>query len=292
MTLSALIPIYNYNAKQLVLDLHGLIQHEHIDAEIILADDASQEQAEWFEDVRALPKLTLWQAPHNLGRAAIRNKLASMAQGTWLWFVDCDTALPKRFSFHAFLDAAQNADVVCGGTTVPELPPDGASLRYKYEKKSSRTTIYDRSKAPYRQLTTCNLFIRKEVFTDIKLCEDIKEYGYEDALFGAELERHNISIAHIANPIVHLGLESNDIFLDKSETALRTLYRLGDKMRGYSRIQNTVQRLERWHLSGVVRSVFKLIREPLRKHLEGRNPSLKAFSFYKLGYYLTLNNQP
>lgn len=289
MTLSALIPIYNYNALQLVQDLLELIQREHIDAEIILADDASSEHTEWFTNVRELPRLTLWQAPHNLGRAAIRNKLASLAQGQWLWFVDCDTALTATFSFKAFLEAAKDADVVCGGTTVPEEQPKGASLRYKYEYTSSRTAIHDRSQTPFHQLTTCNMFIRRSVFTSIQLCEEIKEYGYEDALFGAELERHQVSITHIQNPVIHLGLEPNNIFLDKTETALRTLYSLGNRMQGYSRVQDTAKRLQRYGLSGFVRRCFSFIRKPLRKHLEGPNPNLTAFAFYKLGYYLTLN---
>ena len=122
MTLSVLVPIYNYNALQLVLDLHGLLQRENLDAEIVLADDSSTEHTDWFDKVSQLSRLTLWQAPHNLGRAAIRNKLASLAQGQWLWFVDCDTALPATFSFKAFLDAAKKKGIRLVFTTHDFFP--------------------------------------------------------------------------------------------------------------------------------------------------------------------------
>ncbi len=288
MTLSVLIPTYNYCATELVETIDELISREAIEAEIVVADDASPVPATWMDELCCSNSLTLYRAPHNLGRAAIRNQLASLARGTWLWFIDCDTALATSFSLQCYLDNAGAADVLCGGITTPDKPPAGASLRFRYERAdSSRRSTEARSREPYRQLSTCNLFIKKSVFTEIMFCEDIKNYGYEDALFGVELEKLHASISHIDNPIVHLGLESNDVFLAKTEVALQTLRTLEGRMNGNSRLQETAHRLQRWKLDGAVRLLYRLFRKAMRSNLLSDKPSLRVFSMYKLGFYLS-----
>lgn len=289
MTLSVLIPIYNYCARELIEAADALITREAIDAEIIVADDASTSDTGWLDDLRCTNPLTIWRAPHNLGRSAIRNQLSRLATGTWLWFVDCDTALPPSFSIRRYLEATSDADVVCGGLTTPDSQPEGSELRYRYEHADAqRRTAERRSLKPYRQLSTCNLLIKKNVFTDIQFCEDIKQYGYEDALFGVELEQRQVSIRHIDNPIVHLGLERNEEFLRKTEIALTTLRSLEGRMNGNSHIQNMAARLTRWHLAPLIKLVFKLFRKSLRSNLLSHSPNLTLFALYKLGYYLSL----
>ncbi len=289
MTLSVLIPTYNFCARELVEAVDELISREGIDAEIVVADDASTAPTTWMDKLSCSNTLTLWHAPRNLGRSAIRNQLASLARGTWLWFIDCDTALAPSFSLRRYLNNAGSADVLCGGLTTPANPPAGASLRFRYEHADSlRRTAEARSREPYRQLSTCNLFIKKNVFTDILFCEDIKNYGYEDALFGVELEKRNVSIHHINNPVVHLGLESNAVFLDKTEVALKTLRSLEGRMNGSSHLQETALRLQRWHLDGATSMLYRIFRKAMRSNLLSDEPSLRVFSLYKLGYYLSL----
>lgn len=290
MTLSVLIPIYNYCARELVEAVDALISCEGIDAEIVVADDASTISTAWMHELQCANALTLWHAPRNLGRAAIRNRLAEMSHGEWLWFVDCDTALAPAFSLRRYLDAGTESDVLCGGLTTPDRQPAGASLRFRYEQADSRRrTAEVRSREPYRQLSTCNLFIKRNVFASIRFCEDIKRYGYEDALFGVELEKRQASIRHIDNPVVHLGLETNEVFLAKTEVALQTLRSLEGNMNGSSRIQELARRLRRWHLSGLAHLCFRLSKRAMRANLLSERPNLTVFSLYKLGYYLSLN---
>ena len=292
MTLSVLIPIYNYCARKLVEAVDALITLEALDAEIVVADDASTKDTSWLDKLHCTNALTLWRATHNLGRSAIRNQLARLAQGRWLWFVDCDTALAPSFSLKKYLEATTEADVVCGGLTTPVSQPPGCELRYRYELADShRRTAEVRSQKPYRQLSTCNLLIKKNVFADIQFCEDIKRYGYEDTLFGVELEKRQISVKHIDNPIVHLGLEKNDEFLHKTEVALATLQSLDGRMNCYSRVQNMSESLRRWHLAPLFKFIFKLLRKPLRSNLLSHNPNLKLFALYKLGFYIELDGE-
>ncbi len=289
MTLSVLLPVYNCNAYELVCSIHRLIIQEQIDGEIIIADDCSPEPQLWLSRVEALSHVVCWHAPQNLGRAAIRNRLANMAHGTWLWFLDADTALSEGFSFSKYLVSGKQAPVLCGGIMPPAKQPLGASLRYRYERADAiRRTAEYRNQSPYRQISTCNLWVRADVFAQIMFDENIKQYGHEDTLFGIQLEAHHIPIFHIDNPVIHLGLESNAIFLRKTETALGTLHEFEDQLRGYSRLLELADTFRRLHLSWLVRASFKAISPLLRRNLLGNSPSLTAFAAYKIGYYLSL----
>ena len=130
--------------------------------------------------------------------------------------------------------------------------------------------------------------VRRTVFLNIRFDEQCREYGYEDTLFGAELEKRKLRVCHIDNPLIHVGLEPNDVFLKKTETALHTLKRIESRMQGQSALLQCVGKLRKWHIVWIVKCFYKLFRNYLRRNLLGPHPSLKAFSFYKLGYYLTI----
>ena len=104
------------------------------------------------------------------------------------------------------------------------------------------------------------------------------EYGYEDMLFGVVLESHGIQITHIENPLVHMGIDTNEEFLGKTETALRTLHKLGGKATEYSTLAQTAKWLRKRGLAPATLKIFN----------SSRNPSLHLFQFYKLCYFMTL----
>lgn len=137
---------------------------------------------------------------------------------------------------------------------------------------------------PYRHLTPFNLCIRREVMLSVGFDEQCRDYGYEDTLFGVTLQDRGISVMHIDNPLLHKGLESNAVYLKKTETALRTLLHLGDKMVPYSHVGSAMLRLQQWHLGTPAGMLFRLSRPLLRNNLLGHTPNLKVFSLYKLGY--------
>ena len=163
------------------------------------------------------------------------------------------------------------------------------TLRYKYEIKADLKRGADvRNLNPYEQLSTFSLLINKGVFLTIRFDEQCREYGYEDTLLGIELQNRGISLLHIDNPLVHIGIESNEVFLNKTENALRTLKRIQPMMNSHSKLLRTVQRLKQWHLLGVVKCLYAVFKRLLRRNLLSRHPSLKAFAFYKLGFFLFL----
>ena len=290
MTLSILIPTYNYNARALVIALAALSKAEHIDAEVIVGDDASTVETAWMDEVDRYDCVHIIHARQNMGRAHICNLLASKAQGEWLLIVDADAAVPDEFLLSRYLDAGDAASVICGGLYHPRINPNPeATLRYKYECNADLyRSAAVRRQHPHRQLSTFNLLVRRDVFMDIRFDERCTEYGYEDALFGVQLGKLGIPISHIDNPLVHMGLDTNAEFLKKTETALHTMQRIAHLMPGDFGLMGAVNKLQRWHLTWAMRLFYKLFRKPMRANLLSHHPNLFIFKLYKLGYFLSL----
>ena len=289
MTLSILIPTYRYDCSQLVLDLHRLAEKEQLECEILVCDDASGDEmlAEKLIALEQHPSVRVFLQKKNLGRARVRNFLASQAAGRFVLFIDSDAAVPSSFSLRRYVEAAAQAPVVCGGLRHPEVNPcPEASLRYRYERNADpqRAAVL-RNAAPYARISTFSLLADREVFLSVQFDPSCTEYGHEDTLFGAELQRRNIPILHIDNALIHMGLEPNDVFLKKTETALGALRRLEPQLRGHSPLLAMADRLRKWHLTWAVRCVYKMFRPLLRRNLLGSRPSLLLFKFYKLGFF-------
>lgn len=288
--LSILVPVVDYDCSQLVSDLLRKGDEEGVSLEILLGDDHSQLAATqaMLVALGQLPGVRVLGSGVRLGRARNRNRLAEVAKGEWLLFMDCDAAVPEAFSLRTYVDAGSRAPVVCGGLRHPsENPCPEATLRYKYEREADqRRAAVFRSEHPYAQLSTFNLLVRRNVFMDIRFDESIVEYGYEDTLFGVELQRRGIPVLHIDNPVLHMGLEPNAVFLRKTETSLRTLRRIEGKMQGHSRLLATVAKLRSLHLVSLVRLAWRCTHRLLRANLLSAHPSLFIFHAYKLGCYL------
>ena len=267
MKLSVLIPTYNYDPSQLVSDLQKQLPK---DAEIIVGDDSP---------------------PHTLGMAARRNQLAKEAKGEWLLFIDADAQVRSKTFIENYLKTLPSlegaAGVICGGTAnLPSCPRPAAKLRYDYEVKAEkRLTLAHRRAHPYTGFTTFNFLIQRELFLSILFDESLKEYGHEDTLFGLELKRRGIPILHIDNKLTHLGLEDAEEYLQKTETALRSLAKMPLEQKQNVRVSALAYRLRHYFLLPLVRSLYKATKPHLRKNLLGKHPNQLLFAFYKLGYY-------
>ena len=286
MQLSILIPTYNYDCTYLV---HQLLEQLPDEAEIVIGDDCSTDESitsKLFE-VGNLPQCRTFRPSHNLGRAAIRNLIAQEAKGEWLLFIDADAGVRSQTFISEYMEAAKHALVVCGGTgNLLQCPRPAARLRYDYEVKVEKIlTLSRRQKHPYAQFRTFNFLIQRELFLSIGFDGSLKEYGHEDTLFGLELKRRGITILHIDNKLINLDYEDADVFLEKSETALRVLAGMEYEQRQNVRVSAFALRLKRWHLLGLVRFLFRTSKSLLRSNLLGRHPSQLLFTFYKLGYY-------
>ena len=286
MKLSILIPTFNQDCTQLV---HDLLEQLPQDAEIIVADDGSTAASirENNATIAQLNQCRYWQAKMNLGRAKIRNLLAEMAQGEWILFIDSDAKVRSKDFIASYLKETDGRQVICGGTgNYDSCPSEDKALRYKYEVHAERKrTLKARRKKPYAQFSTFNFMILRDLFLQIRFCNEICDYGHEDSLFGLALKDRKIPVLHIDNKLIHTGLEPTPAYLRKIKTSLFTLSRLDEKIQRRFAISAIALFIKKCHLQGVVTWLFKVCGHQLKQNLYGKNPSLFLFKLYKLGFF-------
>lgn len=290
--LSVLIPTYNDLCVKLVGDLRHQAEAAGIVYEILVGDDGSTDATV----VEKNKEVEQWQycryliQPQNNGRAAIRNLLAQQAQYDRLLFIDSDMTVVRADFISKYLSPV-DADVIDGGISIGgDADALKRNLRYRYEKASEREhTVEMRQKNPYRDFHTANFLIRRDLMLSHPFDERFRYYGYEDVLFGKQLRADHIAITHIDNPMGFCTFESNPDFVSKTEEGLRTLHTFKDELRGYSRLLTLIEGIHIPLILSLVRLSHRLFGRLFRRNLCSRHPSVKLFSFYKLGYYLTLS---
>lgn len=292
--LSILIPTYNHDCSRLIRDLQAQAEQVGIDYEIIVADDASPIYIykEKNRGINTLPHCRLIELEENIGRARIRNRLADEACHPWLLFIDCDAEVIDGHFIANYISQLQT-DVVCGGLCHADtLPSPEVSLRYAYEKRADkrRAACY-REKEPYERFTPFNFVIRREIFQSIRFDEHITEYGHEDTLFGIALKKESVSINHIDNPLRHVGLESNELFLEKTRKALHNLAKMEPAMQGHSSLLKIYNLLYRLKMVNGVAAWFDKHEQKLTRQLTSTAPQQVDFFLYKLGYYCAIKRK-
>ena len=222
---SVLIASYNRNVVNLINELYLQLKKETISFEIICLDDASKSESNIEnEKINLLPYCSFKSLKKNIGRSAIRNLLASKATYNWLLFLDSDV-LPTSSSFISnYLKEIEktNFSVFLGGIKYREYDNKNL-LRWKFGKKNEEILASIRNKNSEDYFFTANFLIEKTTFNSIKFNESIVDYGYEDLLFSKELIKNDIKINHIENGVYHLGIDTNNIFLDKTKNAIKNL---------------------------------------------------------------------
>lgn len=295
--LSILIPIYNYNAFPLVKELHEQCVESKIKFEIICVDDASQEHNSNNNSIVFLSNCTYIELPKNIGRSAIRNLLASQSKLDWLLFLDCDT-FPESANFVSnyrdHIKSATKKAFFGGLLYAKEKPADGKLLRWTFGKNKEAISITDRKNNPYATAFVSNFLIQKSVFETIFFDEKISTYGYEDFSFIATLKDRNIAIQHIENPVFHLNLETSELFLSKTKTAMETLSSISNcnsKITTESKITQLYKALSLLKLDSLVSKLFQRFQLKLEENLTSNKPSLFVFDIYKIGYFCFLNRK-
>lgn len=286
--LSILIPTYNYVCVDLVRTLQKQAEALSCPYEILVADDASAEACKsGNRAIGSLPFCRFIELPENVGRARIRNLLGGMARYDWLLFMDSDAVVVKDDFLSCYLNVCGQAKVICGGISHPDrMPSFDVSLRFRYEKWGERYyTLERRQKHPYKIFRTFNFMVERSVFLAHPFDETIVKYGYEDTLFGKELEESGIGILHIDNPLLNGDLEGNLCFIHKTEESLCTLYENKEKLAGFSGVLSLYDKLERMKCVRVVAFVFRRMQNILKRNLTGKHPDLHLYAFYKIGYF-------
>jgi len=224
--LSICIPTYRYDVRPLVTELLrqvAAVQEGPI--EILVFDDASPDDGDWGRAaLRQTSGIRYEELTTNLGRAAIRNKMARAATQEFLVMMDADG-----------------------------WPNPNFVRRYLNEVKETK-----------------------------RFPEDVDGYGHEDTVWGQQFASKQVSLYHEDNPVVHLGLEPNDVFLRKQKQAIENLRLL--KNRSSHLRTRLIDLVEILPFLPFLASLFP--EKALVSHLTKRaRPSLYALDLLKLRWW-------
>lgn len=288
--LSILIPIYNFDVRKFVNELHYQAKQAKVKFEIILIDDASKSK---FQEINfELDKLEFVkyiQLNENIGRSKIRNLLAEKAKYNYLLFADCDMKIDNELFVENYVDVCKSAKVICGGLSYEKSKPEKFNeyFRWFYGTQREVKSVEDRKLKPNSSFMTSNFLIYKLIFESINFDENISQYGHEDTLFGIELKRKNIIIKHFDNPLIHIGLETCDDFISKTKKGIKNLVFITNNY-NYPELFEDIKLLKIYKqtekMSFIFSIVFRFFNKLIYKNLCGKNPSLKLFDLYKLSY--------
>ncbi|MCF8283690.1 MAG: glycosyltransferase family 2 protein [Sphingobacteriales bacterium] len=288
--ISILIPIYNFPVYDLVKQLAEQAKVLGVDYEIICIDDASSQHITDNESINSIENTHYSILEKNIGRSKLRNLLASKAKFPYLLFIDTDMKLLSDQFLHHYIVAAEQSDVLYGGISYEEQATQKHELRLKYGQKREAIPVKLRVQDPYFSVKTCNLWIKKSVFDLIKFNESILQYGHEDTLFSIELERQQVSVQHIDNPTLHLGVERSDIYLNKVEVACKSLSYistsfLSAKEQDEIRLIYFYNRLNKMGLMPILSMLYRVLENRIVRNLISDQPNLLLLDYFKLMAY-------
>ena len=285
--LSILIPIYNFDVRSLIFDIHKQSSALGIAFEIICIDDCSDSSFKNLNsEISTLSHVSYQELDTNIGRSRIRNTLAKQAIYKNLLFLDCDTKPKNENYVKKYLDNLEDNTVIFGGRTHQEKPSNKSLyLRWLYGIKREQKTVSERKKKPYLSFMTNNFLIPKELFSSIQFEETVVGYGHEDTLFALSLQKRKINIKHIENPLFHIGLEENIIFLQKTEQGVKNLALLisESKIDEQITLYKAYKKLHSFLLLPLFSLLFTMFKPLIHKNLLSSNPTLILFDIYKLG---------
>jgi len=297
MKISLLIPVYNYDVFALVHSMKGAIGKIPEFCEILIGDDASSKEFTAKYHSLEGDSVRIISSKKNIGRAAMRNKLALEASGDYLLFLDADLALTGTAEafLQKYIEKMGDAQVVSGGIKYFEAPPGDPDklLRWKYGVWREQRKASERNKRPYTDFSTFNVLIAKSVFSKIRFYEELKKYGHEDTLLSFQLKNAGINILHIDNNLIHEGLEPNREYLDKVKLSLENLSMLYDRVTDKKEFCNVLTTLRHYRILKSVRLMlifagfFIRYRQRMERRLETGKGSKWLFVLYRMSMFCT-----
>ncbi|MFT6708393.1 MAG: glycosyltransferase involved in cell wall biosynthesis, partial [Flavobacteriales bacterium] len=289
--LSILIPIYNETIGPLVKDLaeqgRGLL-----DFEILCFDDGSEESFLTLnKKLGSIPEVDYREMPTNLGRSKIRNVLADAAKGEYLLFMDCDSKVVKVDYLATYVKSLEANTLLYGGRCYDPAPPQNPAhlFHWTYGIQREQQPVLARQAQPYHSFMTNNFLIPSSHFQQIRFDESLTQYGHEDTLFGMELKKRGIKMLHLENPLEHTGLESSEVFLDKTRKGIENLHQLLlDGKMVETKLTKAYGLLKKMGLDGLFLRSFSFSEKWIYNSLITNRYGMRLFDLYKLGLLVRL----
>lgn len=295
--LSVLIPTYNYIALDLVKSIHGQLEELNIVYEVICFDNGSQSEANIKnEEINNLNNCHFRGLEKDGGRSKVKNLLAKESKYTWLLFLDSDVLPVSQNFVRDYVEVAKNekAKVFYGGLKYyKDKPHKNKMLRWVYGKSREEISLKKRNLNSQKYFTAANFLIDKDTFEKIKFDESLLEYGHEDTLFALELEKSNVAITQIDNPVFHLGLDNDEIFIEKTKQSIENLICLENqgkitlKDNKLLKFNNILKKIK---IRTLLSMLFEKYSKDMEKNLNSGAPSLFVFDLYKIGYLCSIKD--
>lgn len=290
--LSVCIPVYNFDIRDLICELYRQAEKLSIEYEIVCIDDHSDLS---FHNInRSISdKARYIRLDSKIGRARIRNLFLSYAQFNYLLFLDCDTAINHNNYLRMYVDLLYaKPALICGGKYWCKEFDANQRLHYRFDRFCDCLDVSHRLAHPRRNFTSLNFVIKKSILESLPFDDSFADLGHEDTFIGYQLLKRNIPITHIENGVVHLGLESNRQFLKNTEMSvinLSLIYRMMNQDSDFSQMDSIMisySFCKRFGLLWLVKLLFALSGDMLRKWFIGGFGNMCLFRFYKLGLFV------
>ncbi|MFL9845770.1 glycosyltransferase family 2 protein [Flavobacterium rhizosphaerae] len=286
--LSILIPAYNYEVMPLVSSLCKQCIESNIIFEVIVINDSPGLPVNGENNgVTTLNNCRLIQNESNLGRTVTRKLLAESAKYNTLLFLDADVKLPDNLFIKRYLSYIGKNSVVMGGYSYEKQPPaPDKMLRYKYGKQREQKEAAIRSQQPYGTIFSGNFLTPKHIFLENNYQDSQNLYGL-DNYFSYKLFKNNVDVVHINNPILHLGLENNEVFFKKCLQSVQNRKNLLVDEPDAEKINSLIRHyitLKKYRIDKLIGVGFKITEPLLKKMIFKKDPSLLALDIYRLGY--------
>ncbi len=293
--ISILIPVYNVYVYELIESLSQQLASTGIAGEIIVLDDASDpEYLVKNESIKTLPFVEYNQLPINYGRARIRQELSALARFSWLLFIDSDSRIISNSYLENYILLFKNRyEVISGGRVYPfEKPIKCCSvLHWKYGKV--REDLHSNKKAGFQSNNFC---IKKEIFDKLDILNELKDYGHEDTMMGILMEKMDVKVTNIHNPVLHERIEDAEVFIKKSDDALMNLLTIRKLLKEtdikkHIKIYRWFSLVKKCHLRRLIISFYKKFNKSILTNLTSCNPNLSLFDLHRLSKLLIYDRE-
>lgn len=221
---SVVIPVYNAT-RTLGETLDSLYAQTHTQLEILVVDDASQDDLKTVLQQHQDPRLRLISLPRNMGVSAARNRGIRMATGGFIAFCDADDlCVPHRIQTQLEYFRAHPEIGLCGSSFTPFSAVASEAICHPSHDAEIRRALMQGN-----SFGLSTVMVRMAALGDMLLFDESLRLAEDYALW-TRLAGAGVKLANIEESLVMYRLHSGQASecggeqLDNTSARLRSLY--------------------------------------------------------------------
>jgi glycosyltransferase involved in cell wall biosynthesis len=292
--LSILIPAYNQDIRELLVDLHHQAMRTMINFEILILDDGSEAAYHsYYKQIENLQFVHIRYNELNKGRSVTRNLLLKAAVYDYVLFIDADSSILSRQFLNTYIQAVRLHDkgLIYGGTKYPAHYRSDQCLHWRIGKKKEQHSAKVRTRRPVAHFHSNNYWCMRELHLSYLYDESINKYGYEDLELAHRISLNNINITHIDNPVRHNGLKSNETYLKDIRQSVKNISLLTERHPNLTTpLSSSYYKLKKYKLDRIFIGVFRQFAKAMNTNLLNCQIGAYLIDLYKV-YYFALSKK-